>query len=284
MGRDEATVAGVTHLILTRFSVKAGAESPAFAPDWLDDRLALLEAYCLPGVAGQTCADFRWLLFCDDSTDRSAVRRLRELVGPVAGAEVVLVDPQRSALARILADAATGVLLTTRLDSDDGLALGFVERQRQYVRPFLASGHEALLINFAHGYKLAEDGVYATYNPHSAFMTLCERVGPGRRPLSVLTGNHGYLHIDYPLYQDLSMPGWVQVVHGGNVSNRVSRMDVRVPAGALDQDFALRSEAVAHGSRVAAPQPSGTKQRAAFRQRLEEALLPPESHAPGAWP
>jgi hypothetical protein len=265
----------VTHLILTRFSVKATPESPPLTVEWLEQRLRLLEAYCLPGIAGQTCQDFRWVLFCDESTDRTVVDRLIELMRPVAGAEVVLLGSRRPGLAHVLARAAAGsrVVVTTRLDSDDGLALRFVERTHEYVDAFEQSSHETLLINFPHGYKAAPDGLFRSYNPHSAFTTLFERVRPGARLSSVQTGNHGYLHLLHPVHQDASMVGWLQVVHGGNVSNRVLGADVEILSGLPRGDFALRIEALRDERPVPAPQPEGDAERAAYRQSLEESLV-----------
>lgn len=276
-GRRGGAHVEVAHLVLTRFSVKATDDAPPFAIDWLEDRLALFEAYCLPGMVGQTCADFRWLLFCDESTDRGVLDRLRHLVRAVPDTEVLTVGAGRSTLARMLSGVAESaeLLMTTRLDSDDGLALRYVERLQEYATPFWESGNEALLINFQHGYKLTDGGeLHANFNPHSAFLTLFERLRADRVPRSVQTGNHGHLHFETPLHQDASMVGWLQVVHGGNVSNRVLAPDLPVPRALLDHRFAVRPQANPRQSPVPAPQPAGADERAAFRQRLEEALVP----------
>jgi hypothetical protein len=253
------------HLILTRFSVRFEGDRGPHAPEWLDRRLELLEAYCLPGLAQQTRGDFTWALLCDRSTDPAFLARLRRVAGEVRGASILLTDRAHSLLPPILelVDRDADVLVSSRVDSDDALALDFVERVRDYVPAFRASGEDSLLVNFSQGLKLVTDGgeLYDSYQPYSPYVSLLESLRGAREPLTVIRGNHGHLYLEHPLHEDASAPAWLQVVHGGNVSNHVHAADKRIADQLPLAGFALRPEAARRASPPAAPlSPAGRRE------------------------
>lgn len=264
----------LTHLILTRFSVRAHDHSPAPPRAWLEYRLRLFEAYCVPSFGNQTCQRFSWLVLCDESTGSWCVERLRELGASVPQLTVALTSPGRADVDAVLSRVGKGdwVLITTRVDSDDASSVDLVERVQAYAPTFWAAGHDAALLNFSRGFKLKkESGVlHDMWHPHSPHLTLFERLDSGRRPVTVLSGNHGFMQERYPLHVDAGPPVWVQVVHGGNVSNTVLRTDHEVPRSSLGDRFALAETDL--GEPVAAPQPNSSNAQAAFRQGLEETL------------
>lgn len=264
------------HVILTRFSVRAYPDSPRFSTAWLDHRLSLFETYCLPPLARQTCPRFTWLVFCDESTEDWCLARLRRWSEEVGQLRIVVASREDPAYSAAVEQAHAGdlALVTTRVDSDDGSSLDFVERVQAYVPAFLKSMEGVTLLNFSRGFKLREDDatLHETWNPHSAFLTMFERLDHSHTPLTVHSGNHGFMQERYPLQVDGGPPVWLQVLHGGNVSNHVYGTDREVPASALGGRFHFprRDERPAA---VAAAQPEEADGRAAFRQGLEEALL-----------
>jgi hypothetical protein len=231
-------------------------------------------------VQAQTEPGFRWLLFCDSSTDSEALGALERCLTGCSAAELVLVRPGESALPAILAgvDPGAQVLATTRLDSDDMLSAGYVARVADYVPAFVAADHEAMLVNFPRGlkYDVLSGTLYESYQPHSPYLTLLERVRPGRHLRTVASGNHGFMHLRYPLHQDLSDFGWCQLVHGGNVSNHVHGADWPAPRSVLNGRFDALRSGPSGPEPVAAPQPEGAEARAVFRQGLEDAITGPE--------
>jgi hypothetical protein len=60
--------------------------------------------------------------------------------------------------------------------------------------------------------------------PHSPFLSLIERPAGGRMR-GVMYGQHTTVPNDHATHQDLSIVGWLQVIHGANVSNQVSDPD-----------------------------------------------------------
>jgi hypothetical protein len=265
-----------THAILTRFSVRADPAASPFSGEWLAHRLELFEAYCLPSLAAQTCRDFVWFVFCDETTDSACLARLGHLGGEVEQLRVVVVTPGLPAYREVLATTRPQdrLLVSTRVDSDDGSSTDLVARVQEYVPAFLASSQPAALLGFSRGVKWSEaDGtLYATWNPHSAHLTLFERLDVQREPVTVQSGNHGFMQERYPLHVDAGPPVWLQVLHGGNVSNHVYALDVSRDTAELGDRFAFRPRP-AGAAVVPAPQPDGADARLAFRQALEVALL-----------
>jgi hypothetical protein len=158
------------------------------------------------------------------------------------------------------------------------LAAGYVARIADYVPALSAAGQDRMLINFPRGlkYDVLSGTLYESYQPHSPYLTLLERVGPGRQLRTVASGNHGFMHLRYPLHQDLSDVGWCQLVHGGNVSNHVHGGDWPVPWSILRGRFEALGPEPTGPEPVSAPQPEGAEARAVFRQGLEDAITGPE--------
>jgi hypothetical protein len=265
-----------SHLVITRFSVRFADAAEPFPEAWLDDRLRLLEAYCLPSLAAQTCSGFTWLLLCDESTPGAHVERLTALTKEVGGSAVIRTSTARSSLPAVLAhlDPAADVLVTTRLDSDDAVAVDFVERVQSYLTAFRALRSETLLLNFSQGRTLdtRAAALYDSFQPQGPFLSLFERLGPAAEPRTVYSGNHGRLSQEHPLQIDASGPAWLQVVHGQNVSNHVRKIDKPVAGESLDGRFAIRPAAAQALSGASTPHAKAIK---AAGEQGTEGLSPP---------
>jgi hypothetical protein len=218
------------HIVETRFSVRWKVSPPSFTHEWLAYRLGLLKRFCLPSVAAQTVDDITWVLFCDESTDSSAVSELRELKRDCPALRIAIVNSDRAvAIPEVvgsLVHPETEVLITTRLDSDDAIAETYLESIQAYAESFRRSGFDRLVLNFPRGYRLdLESGTaYRCRMPYSPFISLFERPRESH-PIGALSGAHPKMHEFFPSHQDESMAGWLQVIHGANVSNAIERTD-----------------------------------------------------------
>ncbi|MEX0875726.1 MAG: glycosyltransferase [Actinomycetota bacterium] len=274
------TTTNFCHVILTRFSVRAYPASPSHSPAWLEHRLDLFDAYCLPSMRAQTCQAFSWLIFCDSSTEEGCLGRLHKWEREIPQLKVVLTtpaDPSYLAAAE-QARPGDGVLITTRVDSDDASSIDLIERIQSYVPGFAASNQAAALLSFCRGFKLDEDGwrLFEAWNPHSPHLSMFERLDGSQPPVTVQSGNHGYLQERYPLHVDAGPPAWVQVIHGGNVHNRIWVVDWETPTSALDGRFIMELDRPRIHP-VPADQPKAQDRRLSFRQALEESLLGAQS-------
>jgi hypothetical protein len=103
---------------------------------------------------------------------------------------------------------------------------------------FLASGRDTWLLHFPRGYRFdhATQTLYFEWNPRSPYHSLFERHPAESK--TVLSGNHSTFHEVHPTEQDDSLSAWVQVIHGGNLSNQLRAWAPEADLRRL-RDFAL---------------------------------------------
>lgn len=219
-----------THIIMTRFNLATpGRESRLRnRPGWLEERLVLFQRYCLPSVAGQTERRFHWVIYFDKDTPaaiRDRVEGLRTLGGFIPYYTGLFPAEGWPRSLHELFGLETGRVLTTRLDNDDALALDHVARLHSAVRQ---RGHERGAYNFTRGCILHRGRLYGLTHPTNAFFSWLDHAGPGLRTAPNIQhmdiANHG------PVHQIGGPAAWMQVVHGGNVSNRVRGRRIRPAA------------------------------------------------------
>ncbi|WP_235038169.1 glycosyltransferase [Microbacterium sp. 18062] len=216
---DVATdTASVDHVLLTRFNLPTpGPESLVRSREgWLRERIELFERYTVPSVRRQTVQRFRWIVYLDPQSPEWLIERLTPFIRdgvftPLYREAVSWQDV--AADARTITGAAGSVLLTTNLDNDDAIADDFVERlQRLAVqRP-----HAAIFLG--RGLIMQGNALYLRRDDENAFCSVAES---WQAPGTAWRDWHTLLREHLPVVVDRGSPAWLQVVHGGNVSNRV---------------------------------------------------------------
>ena len=212
--------ADLDHILLTRFNLPSrGHESLVRAQEhWLKNRVVLFERYCLPSVMAQTCQNFSWIIYFDPQSpawllDWVQGHEQQGHFSPYFREEVAGKD-LLSDIRAVAGDRHGTDLLTTNLDNDDGLAIDFVtrlqgtarigDRTAVYIGDGLIRGGDALL--------------YKRVDPHNAFCSVRESWDA---PVTCWIDWHNLLPDQMPAVVLRGSPGWLQVVHGANVSNRV---------------------------------------------------------------
>ena len=221
----------VDHLLLTRFNLPSeGAESLIRAQDgWLQDRVELFEKHTVPSVRAQTTSDFTWVVYFDTESPAWLIERLRPLADehmfvPLYREVVVWTDVLDDA--RRITAAAGDVLLTTNLDNDDAIAVDFVERLQSAARPGV---REALFL--AHGLIRSGDRLFLRTDRHNAFCSVAE---PWDGAMTAWRDWHILLGRHMPVRAIEGAPGWLQIIHDRNVSNRIrGRLESPTPYRAL---------------------------------------------------
>lgn len=239
------------HIILTRFNVPSpGAEAEIrVRPGWLEKRFDLFRRYCLPGVACQSETAFEWIIVFDVETPppyREEIARLQK-VFPFRAHFTGLFQMKDITPQLAGAGGAGEWLLSTRLDSDDILAVDFVARLRERVRV-----PRRRVINFDDGVILSPatpPALYETEDGSNPFASLLEPMD-GR--LRTIWGEN---HLDISRLGELEhvrgRPAWMQVVHGDNVANEVRGRRVLLRTHAdLFPSLDLRSAAAAENPSV----------------------------------
>lgn len=183
---------------------------------WLRNRQVLFEKYCLPAVAGQTQRNFKWIIYLDTQSPQWLRQRITELeklgiFTPIYRDEV----PHDVLLADIhdVTGAEGDVLLTTNLDNDDGLAVDFVQRLQLAVKD-----DTRVAIYLARGLIQQSGKLYSRKDPINAFCSVAESWDS---PSTCWSDWHTKLGESMPQVQLFGDPAWLQVIHTGNVSNRV---------------------------------------------------------------
>jgi hypothetical protein len=238
MFNDPPSPTRLCHLVLTRFNLRTSVTGgrDVTARDWLLDRLALFETFCLPSMKAQT-ASHEWLVWFDSGTPSE----IRERVDSHDGYTPIYVDgtlgdeAMRETLAgRVPSDATH--LVTTRLDNDDAVAESFLARVQ------LAAVHQPrpAFLNMAFGYQWQDGRFYYSIQRSNPFLSYVEPVRRGEARLgiqSVAHGNHDRIRKTGDLRQIWAPPSWLQVLHGGNVANEfkgLRRVTGEPPSGFAD--------------------------------------------------
>jgi hypothetical protein len=211
------------HVVMTRFNLATPGREASFRnkPDWLASRFDLFERYCLPGMAAQTCQIFEWIVYFDIDTPaviRERIERDRE-IRPFHAFYTPLFDANgwRDSVFRFCGANAPPWLLTTNLDNDDSLAIDYVERLQAAAR--LTEQPVPRAINLANGFTLNGPRLYAHRHLSNAFTNLLERFDQNARTAPSIP--HMELAKHVPVQQVFGDGAWLQVVHGGNVSNKI---------------------------------------------------------------
>lgn len=171
------------HFLITRFNVRSQTGFDSKFPDnpdaitdeeYLEYRFSLFDRYCYPTARAQTSADFTWLVFFDSATPQSCKKRIEKysewrIFVPVfvSGFNEHSV---RCAINERITEKAR-YIITTRLDSDDGICRDYIEMIQDNFRE--KSGE---IINFNWGYYITHPGgkVYLRERAVNTFCSLIE--------------------------------------------------------------------------------------------------------------
>jgi len=208
----------IDHVVLTRFNLpSAGVERSIREQEgWLTNRWGLFERYCVPSVLSQTNQNFTWIIYFDPQSPSWLKRYVQDyayagLFRPVYRASVSRDELLGDIRGVTAADGHS--LATTNLDNDDALAVDFVDRIQRVPRQ-----PERTAVFLANGLIKSPSGLYRRADRDNAFCTVVE---PWDAPTTCWSDWHMLLRRSMPVIEEQGAPGWLQVVHGENVSNHV---------------------------------------------------------------
>lgn len=216
------------HVLMTRFNMATPGREAAIRnrPDWLDGRFALFESFCLPSVAAQTTRDFTWIIYFDEATPQIFRDRIAALQREVPFHAYYTGLFPASGWPRSLREVLgplPPLVLTSRLDNDDALAADYMERTATAARLAMprADREGRIGIVITNGFIRSARGVYAMHHETNAFTSWLERSGSDTELMTALGISHMKAAEMGALVQVPGPGAWLQVVHGGNVSNKV---------------------------------------------------------------
>ena len=209
------------HFLLTRFSAVMAPDAAPASEDWLYYRLGFFVDAALPSVLSQRGGQgFEWLVLLDDRCSTGFREEIEELAEgaftPIWTHETFRRD---SFAEHVAARSHTPFVITTRMDSDDAIAVDFMASvQAQFAE------QARLFVDFPRGIQIERSGaVHRSDVLSSPFLSLVGAGAPRApdpHPPPPGAGGHGRLR------EVAAPPMWAQVLHGSNVSNIVNGIRV----------------------------------------------------------
>ncbi len=238
-------------VIVTRFNLYLPPHRTDLSEEerlaWSAHRLELFERYCLRSVRWQSATGFSWLLLCD-AEQEAVARQLEVRLEGTSGAHVIRC-PRHEEPGRIIRQAVERfvaslpgtdrpLICTVRLDGDDALNRHYLANLNLYARWFFGRRPDRtpVFFSFPFGAQMEDERFRGLCYPHNPFVALVER--RAAELLTVFCCNHSHISDKAPVQLiGTRQPMWLQVVHGGNVSNQI--LEGTVP---LSLDATLRKK------------------------------------------
>jgi hypothetical protein len=241
------------NLVLPGFRARAGVSNTAEHRHWLDERLKLFKAFCLPSVLRQTMPPDLWVLGFDGDE--------REAVEPVLDAVqhhpwIVPAWQERQGdthegvtkcFARVIAPRVTDEhshVMLTRVDNDDSLGREYLSYASLYASAVCARtpALDDFWICFPLGAAYFERRCWVWVYPGNPFLS---RVQTRARFLELQVywvAHTNVLRPDYPLFlPSTTEPMWLHNFHGGNVKpNRFGGRLRFVPTSDVLKNFSVQ--------------------------------------------
>jgi len=229
--------------------------------DWLLQRQKLFERYTLPSVEGQHNKDFEWLLISDARTpdsfknvmDRWPARTIYKDWTNYKWAEMegIKVDSPMGLAVRIetIADVVSEAIgeqtvpvITSRLDNDDLIAKEHMGRIQGYASELWESNGPKFWVTMTRGYRLCGDKIYPINSKCSSFVSFVEdpkNLQTAYNCVHTMTERNAKSN-NYPfVIIREGEPTWAEVIHGGNVMNRLKRYWGERPAKDILKRFSI---------------------------------------------
>jgi glycosyltransferase involved in cell wall biosynthesis len=209
------------HFIITQFNVKfrwSGWNKVCDVPDsnWLHYRLEIFKKYTYPSIVNQTNQNFEWLVFFDDSTDRSLLSSFKRIT-PIFLKNYDRWTPEHvSAAIKSKTSNEDKWIITSILDCDDVYHPNMIKRVQENFKP------EEFIIDFKDGININIINKKATifkYKCPSPYLSLVEENKNNLKTCKyVQHPGMGKYFKEFSISNELM---WAMVVHGNNINNKM---------------------------------------------------------------
>ena len=222
------------HVIITNFNLNCSKAFRNIPPmrhvdeEWLENRFSLFEKFCLPSIINQTNKNFLWMCALHKDTPEkyrakfSEYQKLCPQIQIVYSDEILEYHKNLPDIIRQIIKAPKEYIVTSRLDSDDALGCDYIEKVQKNLYK-----KDNYFIDFLYGY------LYDLKNNSLYFRKY------KRNPFSTRVEKHDYFKtVRDCQHTEINKFGkvitiktrkalWCQIVHGGNVLNKVKGKPVK---------------------------------------------------------
>ncbi len=228
--------------------------------DWLTERQKLFEKLTLPSVMAQSNKDFEWILVSDTRTPDEFKKVLDSYPATVFyydwsnhdweapvwdGSGTKGKVMQRSIdleyiakpLQAFIGAPDTNYVITSRLDNDDAISIDHIARIQTHAHENW-TGKERFWLNLVRGLKYCDGYVYPVNSAASPFISFVE-------PPKKLLTTYQVCHTEAKTspYKKVNIrqgqPTWLQVIHGGNLLNKLMRVGGKAPFATVADRFKI---------------------------------------------
>lgn len=232
-----------------------------YATERMEQRFALFEHLCLPGLKTQTDPDFDFVILVGTCLPDRYLARLQALVADMPQARIIARDPapHRQVCQSVLNAARKHInqpCLQVRHDDDDALAVDFVARLRKAATDCaaLVLGNKLVGFDWNRGYTLCRSDLHPfeiteTVNPYLGVAQAMAVQGGVRQ--SLMNFAHSRINRFMPTVTFTDTPMFLRAHHGSNDSRqkaKVDHPDFHAPTvehiETLNRRFALTADAV----------------------------------------
>lgn len=247
------------HFILTRFNLllwnKDKEGGKVRSKKWLEHRFSLFEKYCLPSIKNQTCQNFEWIVLFDSMTPDNFKERIASYQSECPQVIPVFVEPGNG---RYFADIFRKEIvkrlkakrvISTYLDNDDALNIGFIEDLQQRA----LSVAEGTFFYYDEGcqYYTEDQFMMQIRYPRNHFVSVVEQGDTSIVKGVFGHGRHYYIDsIEGAKIEHIkTKPMWCEVVHEKNIlndANFILHTKMVRDENRLRRDFAI-DETVEYG-------------------------------------
>jgi hypothetical protein len=228
---------------------------------WLKERQKLFEKFTLPCVQAQTNKDFEWIIISDVQTPDAFKKVLESYPATIfyydwanydweapefkgGGVHAKQELMQRSIdleyiskpLRDFIGKQKTDYVITSRLDNDDGISVDHIDKIQRFAKKNWKG--DRFWLNLVRGLKYNHGNVFPVNSAHSPYISFVEP------PQGLLT-TYQVCHTEaqktgHPVVQVREgQPTWLQVIHGGNLLNRLKRQKGKKPFSTVADRFKI---------------------------------------------
>lgn len=217
------------HFVLTRFN--AGNKSS----EWLDHRLKFFRAFTVPSLASQTNRNFVAVFLVDIDTPSSVVSEIEE-VGIAYKTDLNQRLSARDYVFReFLGDLSKKehCVITTRLDSDDGLSRDYIDTTQKILIPT----NKNKFAIYKKGVVWVDGKFFIKEETSPPFLSLVEWRSKPNNPGTVYFINTHDDAILHPHEFHKEKPMWLQACHGKNMINSPKGLGEEIPESEVKKFF-----------------------------------------------
>lgn len=212
------------HFIVSRFNINHlyyvdHDIEKALSSDWFSERIKLFYRFTYPTIVSQTVKDFKWLVLVDERTDRELLNNflkfdIYSLITLIKVGDFNYLSVLKDVVYQLSAD--DNEIITTTLDSDDGVVPNFIEDIQNIYRksnmdiPFGINLSNGFIVDCITGVffkkSFLSNPFYSLAESKEYFQSVCQYP-------------HHLLSIHFKTINYNEKQYWFQNVHGGNFGN-----------------------------------------------------------------